>query len=408
MAYPLRPIAPEQFRDFAATAERAFGEDLHDDEVERDLNVFEFERSLAAFDGNRIVATAGAFSLELTVPGTTVPAAGVTFVGVLPTHRRRGILTSIMERQLGEVHDAGREPIAALWASEASIYGRFGYGIAAHHALVSVPRATAALRPDAPSAGATLELGSPDEHRKELAAVHDAVRAERPGFFRRDERWWAVRLHDAERRRGGGSALCSLVASTAEGPVGYALYRTTPRWDEASVAGGTVDVVELVAGPAGSHADLWRALLHLDLMTCVRARVAPDDPLFALLANPRPAAPRLVDNLWVRLVDVGPGLAARRYATPVDLVLDVRDERCPWNAGRWRLSGDRSGATCEPTSDPADLTLPAEALGAAYLGGTTLASLAVAGRVDEATAGAVAAASAAFGWHRLPCCPLVF
>src|SRR5687767_9859728 len=89
--------------------------------------VAELDRSLALFDGDRVAATAGIYSLEMSVPGAVVPTAGITWVTVSPTHRRQGVLTAIMRRQLDELHEQEREPVAALWAAESSIYGRFGY-----------------------------------------------------------------------------------------------------------------------------------------------------------------------------------------------------------------------------------------------------------------------------------------
>jgi predicted acetyltransferase len=404
----LRPVTADEFRRFLDVTERAFGSDVREGDVEHELRVFEFDRSLAAFDGDDLVATASIYSLDLTVPGGTLPVAGITFVGVLPSHRRRGILNSIMERQLAEIHDAGREPIAALWASEASIYGRYGYGPAARSLTITVDRSARALRADAPATIGRLRVGIAEDNRKAMEQVYDATRRDRPGFFTRDERWWSLRLDDPENRRHGMSTLSSIVVETDEGPAGYALYRTRLKFTDGSLPDGRVEVSEIVSADAAAHSTLWRTLLDLDLMTSTTARVAADDPLLHLLADPRRARPLQTDNLWVRPVDVAGALSARRYAVPVDVVLDVRDDRCPWNTGRWRVSGDPSGATCEPTIDAADLTLGVEALGAVYLGGTSLSGLAVAGRVEEQTPGAVAAASAAFGWPREPFCPMVF
>ena len=203
---------------------------------------------------------------------------------------------------------------------------------------------------------------------------------------------------------GGYSPLEAVLAAD-----GYVLYATKPEWTPAGPA-GTVRVRELVATSPASVAALWRFVLDLDLMATVTAwPCASDNPLLHLLAEPRAAQATLRDNLWVRLVDVPAALAGRRYATPVDVVLEVIDEFCPWNAGRWRLSGGPTGATCTATADPADLTLHVADLGATYLGGSSLVARAQAGGVLERSTGSLAAASTALGWPGpAPYCPNVF
>ncbi|MCW2615893.1 MAG: family N-acetyltransferase, partial [Frankiales bacterium] len=218
----------------------------------------------------------------------------------------------------------------------------------------------------------------------------------------RDGAWWAYRLHDPEHGRDGASALRCAVTDG-----GYALYSQTARWSD-GVPSGTVTVRELVAVDEPARERLWRFLLDLDLMGEVVCRsVAVDDPLLQLLAEPRAARSRLSDDLWVRLVDVGAALSSRRYAADVDVVLEVQDTLCPWNAGRWRLTGGRAGAACVPDDSPADLVLDVTDLGAAYLGGTALSSRRA--TVQERTPGALARASTAFGpLDAAPWCPMVF
>jgi predicted acetyltransferase len=160
-----------------------------------------------------------------------------------------------------------------------------------------------------------------------------------------------------------------------------------------------VQVRELVArDPAAAHA-LWSRLLDLDLMSTVELGDRPlDDPLLSMLADPRSAKPVVVDGIWVRLVDLPTALAARRYSGDVDVVLEVTDALCPWNAGRWRVTGGPDGAACERTADDADLRLDVRELGAAYLGSETLSHLAAAGLLTAADGDALLRASAAFSW----------
>lgn len=391
----LRTLTPDELRPAFLLLEHAFGTTPHEDDVAVELAVADPARTYGAFDGQDLVATAGSFAFEMAVPGAVLPVAGVTWVAVRSTARRQGVLTALMGRQLSDLHDEGTA-VAALWASEPGIYGRFGYGPAAWVLALQVPRG-AALLADVPRGG--LRLVEPTAAA--LRPVYDAVAAVTPGFPARDDAWWAYRLHDPERRRDGGTPLQCLLTDG-----GYALYSVVGRWADA-LPQGTVQVRELVAVDAAARARLWRALLDEDLTTAVHAwAVAPDDPLVLdLLADPRAARPRLRDALHVRLVDLPAALAGRRYAADVDVVLEVEDRQCPWNTGRWRLSGGRSGAACAATTADPDLVLTPADLGAAYLGGTPLRGR----RVVERTPGALAALSTALGPTGAgPWCPQVF
>jgi predicted acetyltransferase len=406
----LRPSSEDEWPAFVRASELAF----HSVPREVEYDIFRigwpFERSVAAYDGDAIVGTAGAFDFELTVPGgSTVPTAGVTAVGVAPTHRRRGVLTAMLLRQFADYHATG-VPVAALWASESIIYGRFGYGLAAWSLFLDVPRTANAFRPDAPAPSGRIRLVDPqsDEARKVIAAIDDATRRSQPGRFARDADWLRRTVADPEHWRDGAGPLQLAVHEGSDGVDGYLLYRVTPRF-ESGLPAGTVDVSGLDALDPAAYVSLWRYALEIDLVASTRARNRPaDDPLLTLLADPRRAQPRLRDNLYVRLVDVPTALAARSYSRPVDVVVEVRDPLCPWNEGRYRLAGDSTGARCEPTTDAADLTATSTALGAAYLGGTTLRALAGAGSVSESRPEALAATSAAFHGDVAPYCPEVF
>jgi predicted acetyltransferase len=360
-------------------------------------------RFYGTYDDGAPVAIAGSFDLTMTVPGGPRPVAGVTWVGVKPTHRRRGLLTGLMRRQLDDLHAAG-EAVAALWAAEGAIYQRFGYGPAAWDVSLKVPSGAAFASPVAANG---LRLVEPDA--AVLGPIYDQAAERATGWTARGPQWWPFRLHDPEHRRAGATSLRAVLADGPGGVEGYALYATDPKWS-GGVPGGVVKVRELVSTTADARARLWRYLLDLDLMDRVEAwAVAPDEPLLHLLAEPRSAVPTLKDNLWVRLVDVRAALATRCYAMDVDLVLEVADEFCPWNAGRWRLKGGPHGATCTATTDAAELELRVADLGAAYLGGTTLVARAAAGQVVERRPGALTEASLAFGWGApAPYCPMVF
>ncbi len=413
-SYPVRPITEDEFADMYAIDEHAFHTVWPaEPEMRHFKGRFEFDRSLGAFDGAQITGAACAFSFLLSVPGEVLPAAGVSGVSVLPTHRRRGILRSLMTRQLGDIH-AGGEAVAVLWSAEAAIYGRFGYGLASQVASLRIERGDGRLAPEAPAdPRLKLRIAEPDRVRRELAKVYDALLPCRPGLFARDERWWDAVLFDPGYRREGRGPLRCVLAEDSAGTRGYVLYSASPHWDADGIPYATIGIRELMADGPAVTAGLWRDLLSRDLTGEVVAWNRPvDDPLLHLLADPRRARARLRDGLWARLVDLPAALTKRSYAAPAEVVIDVTDEICPWNAGRWRLRvpgpGAAAAAACERTDDQADLALPVAALGAAYLGGTRLGALAAAGQVTELRPGALAALSTAMSWDPAPWCPLVF
>jgi predicted acetyltransferase len=405
---PVRVIGDDDWAAFLDIDSVAFGSTVPTELADAEREIFEPGRGIAAFDGPTPVGSAIAHSFDLSVPGAVLPAAGISYVGVLPTHRRRGILRTLMTHQLHEIHDRGSEPLAILWASEPPIYGRFGYGLASRAYALEVPRSPRALRGDVPT-DPTLRLRLvPADDWKLTAEVYARVAPLRPGMLARDERWWRRAVRDLPSLREGRSALRCVVAEDDNGIRGYARYATKPDWGTGR-PDGAVHVREVVAVDAAAGALIYRYLFDQDLMGKVHVGNVPvDDPLLLWLDNLRSAKPLWIDALYVRLVDVPAALRSRTYARPVDVVLEVADPICAWNDGRWHLVADGDQVTCEPTDARADLSMSVTELGAAYLGGTALHDLGTAGRVDEHTPGALATASTAFHSSPAPWCPFVF
>jgi predicted acetyltransferase len=404
----IRPVTADELPVFLRALETAFHEDPSDADVAMVGRVFEPERTLACLDGSDIVATAGIFTRELTIPGALMSVAAVTMVGVLPSHRRRGLLTELMRRQLDDVHAAG-EPVAALWASEPVIYGRFGYGLAARHARATVPTGGARLRRGIPASAGRMLLCAPADAVDRVAPLYDRVRRERVGHLDRAGDWWADRIYDPEARRDGRGALRAAVHETPGGSVdGYVLYGVKIEWSTTG-PNSKVLVRELVADGPEATAAVWSFLLGLDLTRTIELWPGPPDlPYVDLVEGPQRATVELGQNLWIRLVDVGAALAARTYGAPFDVVLEVEDGFRPQNAGRHRLAWDGAAAMCAPTDADADIALGVADLGAAYLGGTSLAALAAIGRVRELRAGMLDPVAQAFRIAREPWCPEMF
>lgn len=409
--YPIRPITDEEVGDFTAQLDLGFHENPPQEAHDLWMRLVPRDRSVAAFDDGELVSTGGSSPFELTVPGgTTVPAAGVTMITVKPTHRRRGILTGMMRHQLHGWHERGAEPVAILVTSEPAIYGRYGYGLATQQYALTIPRGDNGLAAVPGSNKYRMRMSDPLAAYDRCQEVFEANRLGRPGMLPRvGDGWRDSGLADHEAARYGAGPLRCVVAEDAEGTtVGFARYRVKEDYDNPAYPDCKVRVREIYGRDLASYVAVWRFLLDLDLTSEISAEVATDDPLMFLLADTRKAVPHLEDDMYLRVVDVDRALAARRYAAPVDVVFEVSDPFCPWNTGRWRLSGDADGAVCARTTDPADLVLGPRELGSAYLGGTSLGALARAGRVEELRAGTLAAASRAFVSDVAPWLPFGF
>ncbi|MFJ8748544.1 GNAT family N-acetyltransferase [Streptomyces sp. NPDC102441] len=355
------------------------------------------QRALAHWDGADCVGTAGSYSFRLTVPGgAAVPAAGVTGVSVSSTHRRQGLLTAMMRRQLDDVHSWG-EPLAVLLASEPGIYGRFGYGAATAEMNLRIDTSLVRLALPPGTDGVRVRRSSPAQALDACEAVYGRLAAARPGTLLRQPGWERVPVNDPESGRKGGSALQCVLAERDGEVTGYVTFHLRPAWDDAGPR-GTVAVRDLAALDPASYAALWRYLFGIDLTTSVECHNRPaDDAVLRLVSDVRRCDVRLRDGMYVRLVELGAALEARSYRAPVDVVLEVEDTFCPWNAGRWRLTADAKGAaTCRRTDDEPELALSVTELGAAYLGGVSLTTLAAAGKVRELRMGARAEAALAF------------
>jgi predicted acetyltransferase len=397
--------------DFLEVARLAYAFSA-DPEVDAAVGLtLDWSRTVALERDGTLAAVHASYPFTLEVPGSTVPCSGLSWVGVQPDHRRRGLLTSMISTHFARSL-ARHEAVSALGTAEPAIYGRFGYGSAADNLSLTLARG-AALRDVAGSADLDLRLESADPavHSDLIRTVHGAAGAGRPGWIGRTTgQLRAQHLADPKARRNGAEQLRIVTVRDADAVRGYALFRRTGSWDAGSPT-GTVRVAEVAALDAAATHRLWSFLLDLDLMSTVESpMLAVDDALLSLLVDARAAAPRVSDNLWIRLLDLPGALAARQYAAPVDVVLEVTDDLLPANAGRWRVRTDPAGHPAEvrATSDPADLTLDVRDLGAAYLGGRSLAALARAGLVLEHRPGALLTASTAFGWHVAPLCDWTF
>lgn len=365
-------------------------------------------RAHAAFEADAMVGAAAAFSFRLTVPGGDIPAAGVTMVAVLPSHRRRGVMAGLMRTQLEDIR-ARKEPVAILWASEGHIYPRYGYGLASLHGVIDIERDRAVFAND-PGRSGRVRLLETDDALKVLPSIYDRVRTQTPGMFARSDEWWRLhRFNDDEHEREGGSPLERAIWEDGSEPEAYALYRIHSRWDDDGIPKGHVQVAEAVATTPVATREIWRFLFTMDLVARIKWWPTPvDTALFAMLSEPRRLHLAVHDALFLRITDVASALEARSYASDGSIVFEIEDELFEENRGRFRLEVSDGRTSMARASGEADIELHVRDLGSVYLGGFTFAQLERAGRVRGLTPNACARADAVFRTALAPFCPEIF
>ena len=305
----IRGIDESEYEGWFIDHDVAFGRRATAEDAARARPSVEVDRALAAFEGAAIVGTTHALSVELTVPGGACPTALVDMVGVLPTHRRRGVLTRMMERQLSDIHERG-EPLAALTASESVIYGRFGYGIVSMHEEWSIDKEHSALATRIEPRG-RIRFVDGEDAKAPVLEVYLGVTSQRPGMVRYRPGSYETFLAGGGHGQAGG-AVFRVVYEEEGRPLGYAKYRT---------GDDMLEVQELMGLTPAAWAALWGYCLGMDLTTGTTASRRPvDDPLLWMLADPARLQRSVMDRMWLRIVDVGPALERRRYAVEGRLV----------------------------------------------------------------------------------------
>lgn len=405
MSYPIRPIVRDEFRLFSQVWERAFNFDEKDEVIEAFQEAFEFDRSFVAVDGEQFVGTGGAFSFDLTTPGGHVPTGGLTVIAVLPTHRRRGILSDMMRYHFDEVR--GREePLSVLRASESIIYPRFGYGVATIDAGFQIDRRYTGFAVELPASG-SVRLIDKEEARKTLPSIYAGLAATWPGFLSRSEKEWDLLLLDLEHWRDGMTANRFAIYEQGGEALGYMRYRVENKWEQGHAA-SVLLAAEMMAITPAAEAALWRYAFSVDLIKIIKTQTRPPEELLSLLlADPRRMKTKQGDGLWTRLLDIPASLEGRRYAIEGRLVFEVVDDFLPDVGGVFSLEGGPDGAQCRRSTATPEVTFDIAGLSGRYLGEGSFRMMHDAGRVTG-DIDAVVRADQMFGWHRRPWCPHYF
>ncbi len=403
MAIEIRTCTDEEFAAGITPIWQYFGEDPKEELVANFRRVLPADHINAAFDGKEVVGSTSAYPFQMTIPGGPVPTAGITLVGVRPTHRRQGLLSKLMKQLLDNARERG-EPIASLWVAEEAIYGRFGCGMCSINGEIRIDRGHTHFHKRWERTLAARQVKK-EEALDSFPPVYEQVAPQIPGMLSRTRDWWEVRqLHDDPAERHGAGPLTRVLFEREGKPAGYALYSVRTEFVEGR-SNSTLEVREAIGVDTAATAEVWRYLFDVDLMAQIHVEYMPiDHPLFFLLAEPRRLRLRAQDGIWLRLVDVESALRARSFAGGEQLVIEVVDSFCPWNEGCYRIEeGEVSRANGE-----ADLHLEVRELASVFMGGFNFTQLARAGLVEELRPGGIACADRLFATSVAPWCPEMF
>jgi len=378
-----RPIVAEESLPFREAILAGFGEDLDEESFPPAWfdDLVPLDRTVAAFDGDLIVGTLGAFPFGVTVPGgASISMAGTTIVTVAATHRRRGVLTAMMRDHLEDGRRRG-EPLVGLWASESLIYGRYGFGVATENNAIEIDQTRISIEGESGS----VRLVTTEEAIELFPAVYEVERSQRPGMLSRTGLWWKHHFDDPKAGRDGFSSLRCVLHETDGVADGYAIYRQKSNW-ETGFPDGKISIRELVAPSATAHTGLWRFLTTIDLFPQVEYWNLPvDDPLAWKVPDHRRIKRKRWDALYVRILDVVQALEARTYAVDGVVRLTVDDPALPDAGGSFELAVFEGVGTCRRVDDAeTDLGLGTTELASLYLGGNSASAIAKAGRIRGA------------------------
>ena len=402
MDLEIRPVGPDELFGYILSTRRVFGDPTDEESVRLEASFVERgkSRTRAAYDRGEIVGTTTCHYFDINVPGGRFALAGVSDVTTRATHRRRGVMSRLIERSLNDAKEEG-QPLAALWASESNIYGRFGFGMAMLQEDWTIERKDTAFAFENDGRG-EIRFVEPGESARAFAGAYDRVCQTRPGMIDRNDLLWEVALLDTEEFRQGASEFYHAVYESDGSVEGYVLYRLDGK-------ARMLSVTELVAATGEAYSALWRFCFGIDLMDRFQATNQPMDAALPwMLAAPRQLRRATGEEFWLRIVDAEAALTERRYTTEDRLSIELRDPLCPWNEGVIELEGGPEGAVCKRSGKGADLVMSIADLSAAYLGAARFSTLAHAGRVDERTEGALRRAGAMFATELRPWCIVHF
>ncbi|MGL5829785.1 MAG: GNAT family N-acetyltransferase, partial [Angustibacter sp.] len=386
--WAVQPISAEALPEIRDLDQAAF---MVPEDPDEDLGFFEWDRCFGVRDTGQLIGFNASFSLSYTAPGggfgaatRSIPMAGLSWVAVHPGYRRQGVLTSMMHQHVCHLYENGLEPLSGLHPSEAQIYGRFGYGAATSAWQVELARGTE-ISPDpgfdSGDIKITFSRASPQIHTNIVDQLYTEFCRSTPGAVHRTSALTHLELYDTPQALSRMEPLRLFMAHHDERAVGYLLFRRSCTWADSTPTAST-EVIEVAALTAAASYRLWQSVLSLDLTARTSVpRLGTGDPLVSWLTDLRAAHPVRRDKLWLRIVDLARALGARRYGVPIDLVLEVVDDFCPWNAGRWEVQGDERTALCSRTRRPPDLTIRIADLAAVFAGEVALSALAAAGLV---------------------------
>ncbi|MEE9281667.1 MAG: GNAT family N-acetyltransferase [Myxococcota bacterium] len=402
MSFEIRPATQDEMGQMGSLAGYVYGGTFGDgpDNVISQSNRPEW--TLCAFDGPLLVASSSYIPFTMRANGNAMPLAGVSAVGTLPEYRRKGLIRRITTRAFADMRERG-QAVAALWASQAAIYQRYGYAMTSVQRAYSVDTVDIGFHDGDPGSGSVERLDVDAGYDVAKKLYIDYV-ADRTCYLHRARPLWQNNV--LEDIASEGPIHIGVSYDASGGPRGYVVYTLRSGRREHPSRDQEIVVRDLAWLTLDAYRSLWSFLARHDLVGRVRWRSAPlDDPAPELFLEPRLLNARDHEGIWFRVVDVGPALEGRGYDVAGEISLEVGgDDLAPWNIGTYRLEASPDGAKVSRSDGPADVQMSVKTLASLYTGFRTARELAAWGLLSGSDDG-VRRADALFRTHHAPHCP---
>jgi predicted acetyltransferase len=382
MAFEIRPIKPEEHSEFLRLVKIAFAAE---DEFPLQMPP---EWTLCGFHGGKMATTYAAWPLTMRFNGATVPIAGVTMVGTLPIYRRRNFLRQVTARHFEQLHERGERPIAALFASRAAIYQRYGYAVVSTRSSYNVEPREIKWAVNPRLSGEFREEG---ESNDRMLDIYHRFIERRTGYLERKGDFMKIPGAPFATITPPTKVIKARITYWEDGnPLGYIVYTAERDKRLGRKMGHTLSIQDLAWLSVTAYQAIWEYLANMDLVNDILwFGVPPDDPLPHLLLEPNQLNIKCSNGLMARIVDVERALPLRGYSKEVELVFEVVDELCPWNRGTWKLDTSPEGSKIARTTETPQIVVPVSTLAMLAFGHVSATQAARMGRLDATDAGAL-------------------
>ncbi len=404
MSIDIRPASAEEMKDFkhVAFSSLVMSPDVMPPEIVMGINP---DWTFCAFEDGKLATSFAAWPLQMQINGVATPVAGITCVGTLPIYRGQGHLGKVMHRYFHHLHEKGGPAIAALYASRAAIYQRFGYAVVSTRSQYDIDPAYLQFPLTPPAAGTFRE--ATDDEFNVISDLYNRFKEERNGCIKRGKGSWLMAILKPPAKP--GHQINKILYEENGQLTGYVIYTAEPVESTGGMPRHIIRIRDLIWMTPSACTAIWSYFSKMKLADRIIWDRAPsDDPLPHLLLEPRMLHLMSQDGLLGRIIEAEKALINRKYSAKGVLTFEIRDDICSWNSGRWQLEADEGKSAIHRTTATADVTMPISTLAMLLFGQINATEAARMGRLDVHDAGALSAWDRVMHTNYRPFCADLF